>query len=432
MPSLIWVNQFALLPGDGSGTRHFELGRELVQRGWKVTILASDLHLHTRKFTRRSDESDRTTKVETKDGVEIRWLWAARYERNDWQRAWNWLTFYRSVVGEARTLSERPDVVIGSSPQIFAATAARALARRRGAPFVFEVRDLWPESLIAVSGRRGLAYRYLDRVATGLYGDAVRVLVLARGVAQYLTGRGIPVEKIVHVPNGVDIDAVRPTRHAGDKQRGEEEGPLTLICAGAHGPANGLDMVLDAAEILGTKSDVRFLLVGDGPVKPALRQDAVRRGLTHVEFLDPVSKHELVSLLNRADAGLMVLKDATLFSFGVSPNKLFDYLAAALAVVCNVSGEVADMLADSGAGIQVANASGGALADGIRALSLMSTEERERKGDAGRRWVEYEHSRAVLGQRLDSFLHDVVAQHVTTRSRSLSLSPTGRGARFTT
>lgn len=208
----------------------------------------------------------------------------------------------------------------------------------------------------------------------------------------------------MHVPNGVDVLAIRPDAARDYSLRG----PVTFIYAGAHGPANGLDRVLDAAAILGPAAGARFLLVGDGPVKEQLRADAARRGLTHVEFRDPVSKPELARLLNAADVGLMVLKDAPLFSFGVSPNKLFDYLAAALPVVCNVSGEVAAMLADSGAGVQVADTSGAALAAGAREMLAMTPTQRRDQGLAGRRWVEQEHSREVLGSRMDSFLRELV------------------------
>ena len=397
-----------MLPEDGGGTRHFELGRELVGKGWQVSIFASDLHLHSREYTRRTNPSDHETKHATRDGVEIRWLWASRYERNDWQRAWNWLTFYRSVTREARALQTPPDIVIGSSPQLFAAAAARKLARNAGAAFVFEVRDLWPESLLAVGGRRHLAYRLLDRVAKNLYRDADRILVLARGTRDYLTGRGIPASKIVYVPNGVDIDAIQPVMDRDEARDSAGAKPFTLIYAGAHGPANGLDRVLDAAEILGAAANTRFVLVGDGPAKAALRNEAERRELRQVEFWDPVSKFALADMLNEADAGLMVLRDAPLFSFGVSPNKLFDYLAAALPVVCSVPGEVAEMVAQAGAGVQAVDTSGRALAEAVRTLVAMDPADRKRMGGAGRQWVEKEHSRQVLGQRLDAFLSALV------------------------
>jgi glycosyltransferase involved in cell wall biosynthesis len=320
------------------------------------------------------------------------------------------LTFYRSIIRDSRSFKQPPDVVIGSSPQLFAAVAARRLARDAGVPFVLEVRDLWPESLVAAGGRRGLAYEVLNRVAASLYRDADRILVLARGTRDYLVNRGIPDRKIGYIPNGVDITAIQPSTATKYNQHGRDGSPFTIIYAGAHGPANGLDRVLDAAEILGPDANIRFLLVGDGPSKEMLRYDSERRGLTCVEFHDPVSRHALSELFGEADAGLMVLREAPLFSFGVSPNKLFDYLAAALPVVCNVPGEVAQILQHARAGVQVADTSETALADAIRTLVAMPVDDRHRMGQAGRTWVERKHSREVLGGQLDVFLRELVAR----------------------
>jgi glycosyltransferase involved in cell wall biosynthesis len=318
----------------------------------------------------------------------------------------NWLGF-RSAVLRDGVGGMRPDIVIGSSPQLFAATAARTLARRLGVPFVFEVRDLWPESLEAAGGRRGLAYAYLARVANGLYRDADRILVLARGTGEYLVERGISADKIINVPNGVDVQAVPSS--ALVPQSADSNRALTLVYAGAHGPANGLEQVLAAAAELEDELAVRFLLIGDGPVKTALREEAARRGLNNVEFHDPVSKPRLMELLQSADAGLMVLRDSPLFSFGVSPNKLFDYLAASVPVICNVGGEVADMLQRASAGIQVRDSSSAALAEGVRRLAATSASERKRMGASGYQWVKQEHGRDVLGARLDGFLRELLS-----------------------
>jgi glycosyltransferase involved in cell wall biosynthesis len=403
---VLWVNQFALLPADGGGTRHFELGRELVRHGWNVTIVAADLHLHKRTYTRRSSARDRRPVVEVVDGVELRWLWTASYVANDWRRLRNWLGFRMAVLRDGLGASV-PDVVIGSSPQLFAAAAARTLAQRLRVPFVFEVRDLWPESLEAIGGRRGLAYAYLARLANGLYRDADRVLVLARGVADYLEKHGVPARKIILVPNGVDVATLPPDTPASPPQA---PAGLTLVYAGAHGPANGLEQVLDAAARLQNELSVRFQLIGDGPAKNALRNEAERRRLTNVEFHDAVSKPQLLAMMRSADAGLMVLKESHLFSFGVSPNKLFDYLGAAIPVICNVPGEVAEMLRSAEAGIQVSDSGGAALAEGVRRLAATTAEQRARMGINGQAWVTRNHGRDVLGKRLDGYLRELLPE----------------------
>ncbi len=402
-PHLVWVNQFARLPGDAGGSREFELSRELVRYGWRVTLATSDLDFKKNQYAHRSGPRDRRAIRKEIDGVEAVLLWASYYERNDWRRALNWLTFYRSVAALGRSLA--PDVVIGSSPQLFAAAAGARLARAVGAPFVFEVRDLWPESLVAAGGREGPTYRLLARVANSLYAKADTIVVLAEGVREHLVQRGVPAAKIAYVPNGVDPNAF-PAR--GLESARTAVGPFTVIYAGAHGPANGLEVVLDAAHELRDDPRVRFVLVGGGPSKEGLREDARRRSLGNVEFLDPVPKASIPELLADADAGLMILRDAPLFSYGVSPNKLFDYLAAGLPVINNVPGEVARWAQQSRCAIQTSDASGRALAAAVRELAERPGSEREVMGTRGRAWVREHHGRDVLAGRLHAALAPLV------------------------
>jgi glycosyltransferase involved in cell wall biosynthesis len=393
-PHLLIVNHFALAPDMGGGTRHIELGRELARRGWRVTIAASDFHVLERTYARRESASDKRAIDETVDGVRMRWLWSSPYDRNDGKRIANWLSFARSLI-RTRWTDDPPHVVLGSSPQLFAALGAWRVARRLGVPFVFEVRDLWPESLGVAGRRRGPGYWGLWLIARFLYRAASRIVVLARGVQDYLERLGVPGSRIVYVPNGADLGAFaeRATR-GGDA--------LRVVYAGAHGPANGLDVVLGAAALLRDDARVRFVLVGDGPAKADLVQRARTERLSNVEFLDPVPKARIPQLLASCDAGLMVLKDVPLFAFGVSPNKLFDYWGAGLPVVCNVPGEVAGWVRDANGGVQAPDATAESLAQAIRALVAMTPERRASIGAAGREWVRREHDRPVLAARLDA------------------------------
>lgn len=396
---LLWVNHFAVAPADGGGTRHFELARALLPHGWRVTIAASDFHLHSRSYTRRSTRHAHSGVTERVDEVDFLWLWAAPYERNDWRRALNWLSFSRSLL-QWSDGGAAPDVIIGSSPHLFAAFAALRAARRLRVPFVLEIRDLWPESLVAAGGRRGPAYYTLASLARYLYREADRIIVLARGVGDILVSRGADPSRIVCVPNGADPSAIA-------RRQREPDTPFTLVYAGAHGPANGLETVLDAAALLRDHA-ICIVLVGDGPSKKALQARAARERLDNVQFRDPVPKTAIATLLASADAGLMVLRDAPLFAFGVSPNKLFDYLAAGLPVVCNVPGDVATVLRDSSAGEQAVDASPRALADAVLRLAQRTPGELHRIGEAGRAWVGREHGRPMLAQRLDAALRSLI------------------------
>ncbi|MEO8031534.1 MAG: glycosyltransferase family 4 protein [Gemmatimonadota bacterium] len=398
-PTVLWVNQFAATASDGGGTRHLDLGRALGQLGWDVTVIASDFHLHQRRFTRRSSSNQRGALVEQVAGITFLWLWSFPYGANDWRRVVNWLSFGWEVVRRGSG-ARRSAVVVGSSPQLFAALGAWVLARRQGAAFVLEVRDLWPESMAAVSGRRGLSYQLLGILARFLYRRADRVIVLARGAATVIEACGVPAQRIVWIPNGVDPASLGNTGRV-------EHGIFTVIYAGAHGPANGLETVLDAAEQLKDHPYIRFMLVGDGPSKANLVFDAARRGLGNVEFRESVAKPVLHSLFAEADCGIMVLRDAPLFSWGVSPNKLFDYLGDQLPVVCNVPGDVAEMLASAGGGVQAADHTGTALAKAVLRMFATPFGERLEMGRSGKRWVLSEHNRTTLAFRVDALFREI-------------------------
>ena len=400
-PELVWINHYAGTPVDAAGTRHFELGRLLSARGWHVTLLASDYHHHSRRYTRRLTERQRDSILERHEDLEVAWLWSAPYQRNDWHRVWNWITFGKSAF--QYPLSRRPSLVIGSSPHLFAALAGARIASHWGVPFVFEVRDLWPESIVAGGGQRGPGFYGLALLARYLYRRADRIIVLAEGSRDYLVKRfKVPCERILFMPNGVDLNMFgsTPARRHGSG--------LKVVYAGAHGPANGLMTVLDAADQLRHRPEIRFILVGDGPIKPALQEEAQRRGIQNVEFRDPVPKHAVPELLAEADIGLMVLRKAELFSFGVSPNKLFDYFAAGLPVVCNVPGEISGIVSGAGAGILAKDSSGPALAAAVEEMANLDPGQRSRMSEAGRQWVERERDRAALAGRLDVALRSLI------------------------
>jgi glycosyltransferase involved in cell wall biosynthesis len=398
-PVLAWVHQYAVTPADGGGTRHVELARELVRRGWRVIIHAADINLHQRTYTRRAGPEDRRVIAENVDGVEFRWYWTAPYERNDWKRGRNWLSFATEVTRHAHA-EGRPDVVIGSSPQPFAALGGWRLAQRLGVPFVLEIRDLWPETLLAAGSRKGPFYVALAVLMRFLYARARRVIVLAAGTREYLAVSRVAPERLVLIPNGVDLTMFAATERA-------ERETMQFVYAGAHGPLNGLDVLIEAAALVADDPRLHFRLVGDGAAKAELQAMAAARKLTNVTFDDPVPKREMTGVLADADVGLMLLKSADLFSFGVSPNKLFDYCAAGLPVVCNVPGEVAALVAEAGAGEQTANGGAPALAAAIRAMAARAPSSRAALGRAARAWVERERDRTILAERLDRVLHEV-------------------------
>jgi glycosyltransferase involved in cell wall biosynthesis len=302
----------------------------------------------------------------------------------------------------------RPFVVYGSTPHLLAPVAGWLLARRYRVPFILEVRDLWPQILVEMDRleRGSWTYRVLSRIENWLYRRAVRIVVLAEGVRDELVRRGVDGAKIVVIPNGAaptDFAVGAPRDGLRDRYQFRDR---VFVYAGAHGPANGLDLLLDAAELVrDDHPEAHFVLFGDGPSKAELVASTRSRGLDNVEFRDPVPKSAMPEVLAAADVGVHVLADVPLFRYGVSPNKVVDYMAAGLPVLTNSPGVVGDLVASAGAGVAVEP---GDLEKGIRAVLRLSPEERAARGDAGRMYIARERSPAVLAERLEALLDSLV------------------------
>lgn len=400
-----WINQYAITPDLPGGTRHYDLGVELAKRGFQVKIFASDLHLALRKRTKLGP--DELYRVETRDGIEFVWVQSAEYETNNWRRTWNMLSFSRNVMRVARQLEKngRPSVVIGSSPHPFAALAAERLAARYGSRFVLELRDLWPQALIDMGGLSEwhpavMGMRALEKY---LYARARSLIVLAQGSTKYLADRAVASNRVLFLPNGVHLGHFRPSVSREEARREYGFTRFTVVYAGAHGPANSLETVVHAAKLL-RDVPVEFVLVGDGPSKGRLVELAEKEGAANVRFLAPVPKRDVVNLLSAADAGVITLKKAKAFEYGISPNKLFDYMAAALPIICSVPGDTADMVREANAGLTSVPEDPVSLAASVREMMACSAGQRAEYGRDGRQYLSHHFRREVLADRLADLL----------------------------
>lgn len=400
----VWIlNHYAQEPGGSGGTRHYSLARHLLAHGWSSTVIAASVELNTGRQRLAAGENIRITDF---SGVPFLWVRTPEYEGNGGGRILNMLAYSIRVLQPAVTRHlERPDVIIGSSVHPFAAWAAAMLARRFGVPFVFEVRDLWPQTLIDLGRLRpnSMTDKILKRMEKWLYRRADRIVVLLPNASDYIVPLGIPPEKIVWIPNGVELEGYPEPSQPPEKR------VFTLMYFGAHGQANGLACLLHAmAEIrrMPSMQHVKLRLIGDGPLKPELQRLAQELCLDNVEFSAPVPKREIPALASDADAFVFNLVDAPVFRFGISSNKLFDFLAGARPIVfcCDASN---NPVADAGAGVTVPPGDPVALAKAIQSVVEMPAEQRAQMGRAGRSYVEKNHSFNTLAAQLAATL-DVV------------------------
>ena len=394
-----WINQYIATPEMPGGTRHYDLAMQLKELGVPMTLVGADLNLSTRGYGARENASDRRPIHRNYGGVPFVWLFTPSYTRNDWRRYWSMVRFSVAVfLYLLRAPIQPSSVFIGSSPHLLAALAGALAAKLRRVRFVLEVRDLWPESLVEIQGRESAVSHILRRIAYYLYRRARYVIILAEGNRRAVARAGVRDEQFLYVPNGVDPHAF--TDAAQTEATNSTAKKLRAVYTGAHGAANDLDTLIDAAAYLTQKGrdDIEIVLLGDGPEKPHLVRMAAAAGLTNVVFLAPIPKGEIPRFLHSAAVGVLVLRDVPLFRYGVSPNKLFDYMAAGLPIVTNVAGECTDIVNQANCGIGVPPGDPVALAEGLQQLA--DAEDRTTLGVRGRDYVFTHFNRRLLAERL--------------------------------
>lgn len=399
----IWIfNHYAITPDLPGGTRHFDFGKELVKRGYKVTIFASSFHHNLHKETREYTKSNYV--VEDYNGVRFIWIKTFPYSSNDWRRVINMLSYSVGAYEVAGKLDlEKPDIIIGSSVHLFAVFTAYLLSKKYKAPFVMEVRDLWPQTLIDMGMSKVHPFVVLLGILERfLYKRANRIITLLPKAHEYIEKLNIPKDKIVWIPNGVDLERFNFSDDSISAKH--DKSSFLITYAGSIGKANNLDILVEVADILKKNyPEIKFRLVGDGPEKERLIRLVKERSLNNVEFKGTVSKDEVAKILYESDALILFLRNYSIYKYGISLNKLFDYLSTGKPTIFS-SNAVNNPVEEAKAGITVPPDCPKKLAEAVIMLYEMPEEKRAEMGKNGRNYVEKYYSIPVLVDMLESFI----------------------------
>jgi len=333
-------------------SRTFEHAREWAKAGYRVTIITCAPNFPKGQVF--AGYRNRLWQSEQMEGIRVIRVWTYITANEGFiRRILDYISFMVSATLAAPFVG-KVDVVVGTSPQFFTACAAYLVSRMKRIPFVFELRDMWPESIKAVGAMNdSLAIRMLERIEMFLYRKADVIVSVTHSFKRKLTERGINGEKIHVVTNGVDLSRFTPTLR--DESLAGDLGIAGCFVAGyigTHGMAHGLDTLLDTAEIFQSegRSNVRFLFLGDGARKADLVRDAQRRKLRNVVFVDSVPKAEVVRYWSLLDVSIIHLRDIDLFST-VIPSKMFESMGMGIPLLHGVPGESAGIVEREGVGI---------------------------------------------------------------------------------
>jgi colanic acid biosynthesis glycosyl transferase WcaI len=356
---ILYVSQHFPPEMGAPAARVHELGREWARGGHRITVLTGFPNHPTGEVPEAYRAALRRGSMrESVDGIAVvrTWLYTAP-NRAPRERILNYTSFFASAVVRGLALPP-PDIVIGTSPQLLVGLAGWTLARRFRRPFVFEVRDLWPESLPASGiGRSGSRfYRGLEAIARFLYRSADLVVPLTEPFRDRIAAVA-PAARMVVVENGVDAGRFHPLPAADAiKARLGLDGRFVVSYIGTLGFAHGLDVVLEAAAALRERRpDVLFLFVGEGAERERLEARARARGLGNVRFEGQRPRSEIPAYASASDACLVLLRDADLFRT-VLPSKMLELMACGRPMIVGVGGLAAEIADQSGGGLSVAPA----------------------------------------------------------------------------
>ena len=395
----IWIlNQYAS-PPDAPSTGAYFLAEELVKRGHDITFFASSFNYYKLKDIRTNENNKILSDY---NGVKFLWIKTFKYDRNNWRRAFNMLSYGIKAFFKGIFLEGKPDVIIGTCPHPLAVLSAYMLSICKGSKFVYEVRDIWPQTLVdeGLVTDKNLLVIIFKALEKFLFNRACKILTVLPALGKYTSTVGIDDKKIVWVPNGIDLSRI----NTSDDYTGVLKDPFKVMYIGGHSNYQGLETVLKSAEImLQNNENVKFLFIGDGARKKDLFALKEAKNLTNVEFIDSVPREEVYSLMREADCMLFHIKVLSILKYGISSNKLCDYMVSKRPIIfAAITGN--NPIEASGAGITIQPENAEEIVEAIKKIKALSPEERKSMGEKALEFVKNNYDIKALADKFEEGL----------------------------
>lgn len=404
--NIIIINHYAGSPKSGMEYRPYYLAKEWIRLGHSVIIIgASQSHVRTiqpSKMPKSAFNKSETLKsltsiihaIETVDNIEYIWIKTNKYKGNGLGRVINIFSFTTRLYFAAKRLAKAfaPDIVIASSTYPMDIYAARRIAQSAKARLVFEVHDLWPQSPIELGGYspKNPVIQLIQHAENYAYKHAEKVISILPNTKEHMIEHGMTPGKFYHVPNGVSLDEWSTDEHVPAEigkeiKRIKEKHNILVAYAGSIGIANALESLISAAALI-DDSQIAFLIIGKGPEKSKLQELVLKKRIENVYFIDSVPKRSIPQLLSMMNILYIGLQNQPLFRFGISPNKLFDYMMAKKPIIQAIAAGN-DMVTDAGCGITIEPENPDEIKRAIVILTKKSEDELKQLGENGYRFI---------------------------------------------
>lgn len=405
---VIYFHQHFTTPKVGGGIRSYEFAKQLIERGHQVTMVCGGDHslfnlpATKKKGVYRGDI----------DGIDVIQI-SLPYSNNDGKltRAKVFMKYALKSIHFA--MHEKYDLCYATTTPLTSGIPGLVAKWFRRKKFVFEVRDFWPDSTITLFQAVGKKYPWylkfgLSFLGNRCYRAADACIGLAPGICDAIKEHAQKGKRVVLIPNGCDLDLMKPGNRVDLQLEGISSTDIVAVFTGAHGVANGLDAVLDAAKVLKERGrdDIKMVFIGNGMQKQALIDRAEKEGLDNCRFFPPVPKATLAAIVGSSDVGMQILANATFFYYGTSPNKFFDFISAGLPVLNNYPGWIADMINENKCGVAIEPLKPELFAEGLIYLAD-HPEERKAMGRNARALAERDFNRINLANQFVDYLESI-------------------------
>jgi glycosyltransferase involved in cell wall biosynthesis len=407
MPKTIWIiNEYAGSLYHGMEYRHYYLGKELVKRGYKVYIISAS---YSHVFINQPDVKD-SFKEEIIDGINYIWVKVPKYTHShDKRRVLKWFTYTLKTLFKLPIKKiDKPDTILVSPMAPFPIIAGYKWAERFNAKLLYEVKDIWPLTLIELGGYspNHPFIKFMEWFEKFAYKKAEKVISVLPYAYKHMIKQGMYKDKFVYIPNGICIDDYKNVEKAPEEILNEiPKNKFIVMYAGTFGKANALEYLIKSAKLIKNYKNIHFVLIGKGMEENNLKNLVKQLNLTNITFLPPVNKRQIQDVLRKSDICYIGWKKKKIYKYGISANKLFDYMYAEKPILHSFSGN-GDIVKEANCGVSVEAENPEDIAKGILKLYEMDKEKRIQLGKNGKNYLLKHHTYKVITDKFEEIIND--------------------------